>query len=57
MKSAQGQLKYLEGGPSPAEPGPGRKGWRFARRISEALDEPVPTQVTPMTEEPEEPHG
>lgn len=57
MKFAQGQPKYLEGGPSPAEPGPGRKGWRFARRISEALDEPVPTQVTPMTEEPEEPHG
>lgn len=57
VKFAQGQLKYLEGGPSPAEPGPGRRGWRFARRISEAIDEPVATQVTPMTEEPEEPQG
>jgi hypothetical protein len=53
VKFAQGQLKYLEGGPSPAEPGPARRGWRFARRISEAIDEPVPTEQTPMTEEPD----
>ncbi len=51
---AHGQLKYLEGGPSPAEPGPGRRGWRFAKRISEALDQPAETEVSPMTEEPPE---
>lgn len=33
LKFAQGQLKCLEGGPSPAEPGPGRRGWRFAKQV------------------------
>jgi hypothetical protein len=51
IKFAQGQLKYLEGGHSPAEPGPARRGWRFARQISESIGEPAPTEPTPMTEE------
>ena len=54
IKFAQGQLKYLEGGPSPAEPGPGRRGWRFAKRVSDALGEPAATEVSPMTEEADE---
>jgi hypothetical protein len=53
IKFALGQLKYLEGGPSPAEPGPGRRGWRFAKSISEAIGEPVPSEIVPMTEESE----
>lgn len=57
LKFAYGQLKYLEGGPSPAEPGPGRRGWRFARRISEAIGEPVASQAVPMTEEPADGDG
>lgn len=52
VKFAHGQLKYLQGGPSPAEPGPGRRGWRFAKRISEALGDPAPTETDAMTEEP-----
>lgn len=51
IKFSFGMLKYLRGGPSPSEPGPGRRGWRFARRISEATGEPAATQVSPMTEE------
>ncbi|MGH7253390.1 MAG: hypothetical protein ACREIE_06275, partial [Nitrospiraceae bacterium] len=53
IKFALGQLKFLEGGPSPVEPGPRRRGWRFAKRISEAIGEPVPTELMPMTEETE----
>ncbi len=53
IKFAFGELKFLEGGPSPAEPGPGRRGWRFAKRISEVIGEPVPTEIMPMTEESE----
>jgi hypothetical protein len=52
IKFAFGQLKYLEGGPSPAEPGSARRGWRFARRVAEAIGEPATTEGTPMTEEP-----
>ncbi|HEX9123848.1 MAG TPA: N-acetylmuramoyl-L-alanine amidase [Actinomycetota bacterium] len=52
IKFAQGQLKYLEGRPSPADPGPGRRGWRFAKRVSEAIGEPASTAAVPMTEEP-----
>lgn len=52
IKFAQGQLKYLEGGPSPAEPGPARRGWRFARSISETIGAPTETEPSPMTEEP-----
>ena len=52
IKFAQGQLKYLEGRPSPAKPGPGRRGWRFAKRISEAIGTPEPSTTLPMTEEP-----
>jgi N-acetylmuramoyl-L-alanine amidase-like protein len=55
IKFSFGMLKYLRGGPSPSEPGPGRRGWRFARRISEATGEPAPTQVSPMTDEPDVP--
>lgn len=46
-----GQLKYLEGRPSPAEPGPARRGWRFARTVSESIGEPVPAAPDPMLEE------
>lgn len=53
LKFAQGQLKYLEGGPSPVEPGPGRRGWRFAKRISEAIGEPATSEPAPMTEQTE----
>jgi hypothetical protein len=51
IKFSFGMLKYLRGGPSPAEPGPGRRGWRFARRVSESIEEPAPTQLSGMTEE------
>jgi hypothetical protein len=53
LRFAHGQLKYLEGGPSPAEPGPGRRGWRLAKRVSEAIGEPVATEGAPMTEQEE----
>jgi len=52
IRFAQGQLKYLEGGPSPAEPGPARRGWRFARKVSESIGDPADTQNMPMTEQP-----
>jgi hypothetical protein len=51
IKFSFGMLKYLRGGPSPSEAGPGRRGWRFARRLSESIEEPVPTQASGMTEE------
>lgn len=51
IKFAQGQLKYLDGGPSPADPGPGRRGWRFAKRVSEAIGEPVEGNTMPLAEE------
>lgn len=50
IKFAFGQLKYLEGRPSPAEPGPARRGWRFARTVSEAVGERVETQTEPLVE-------
>lgn len=37
VRFANGQLTYLEGGPEPPEPGPKRRGYRFARSISEHL--------------------
>lgn len=52
LNFAFGELKYLEGGPSPAEPGAARRGWRFARNLSEAIGQPVESAQTPMTEEP-----
>lgn len=50
IKFAFGELKYLEGGPSPSEPGPARRGWRFARNVSEAIGQPVEFARTPLTE-------
>jgi hypothetical protein len=46
-----GQLKYLEGRPSPVEPGPARRGWRFARSVSESIGDPVATASEPMLED------
>jgi hypothetical protein len=47
IKFAYGQLKYLEGGPSPAEPGPGRRGWRFARDVAAHIGEATEAQRGP----------
>jgi hypothetical protein len=49
IKFAYGQLKYLEGGPSPAESGPAWRGWRFARDIATHLEQPEEMPITPAS--------
>jgi hypothetical protein len=38
VRFANGQLTFLEGGPEPPEPGPKRRGYRFARSIKEHIE-------------------
>jgi hypothetical protein len=51
VRFANGQLTFLEGGPEPPDPGPKRRGYRFARSIKEHLDVEVPTNGG-VTEQP-----
>lgn len=58
VRFANGQLTYLEGGPEPTEPGPKRRGYRFARSIEEHLaaaspTEPARTEADDMPEDAE----
>lgn len=44
VRFASGQLTFLEGGSEPPEPGPKRRGYRFARSIREHLTAASPTE-------------
>jgi hypothetical protein len=51
IEFANGMKRYLEGGSEPADPGPHRRGWRFARDMKEHAAHPIDPTSEPTVEE------